>query len=91
MGKFNLQKAVGANSKPDEAKKRPLEESVAQQSNGSRGKALKACEVIVEEGPKPQAMNRKLSATAPVEVTLSDVVRINISVPNGLPPHSAVN
>ena len=69
MGKFNLQKAVGG--KPEEVKKRPLEEAVALQSSGPRAKALKASEVIVEEGPKPQAIsNRKLSATAPVEVAL---------------------
>ena len=75
--KFSVQKAVGGISKPDESKKRPLEESLAGQSGGPRAKALRASEVIVEEGPRPQAMsNRKLSATAPVEATLLVVVQI---------------
>ncbi len=69
MGKFTLQKAVGAGKKSEKRPYPGVEEVPQQPAN--RAKILKASEVVEEDGPKPQKTTfRKLLANAPVEVVI---------------------
>ena len=66
MGKFSIEKAVGAAKQED--KKRALD---IQPQQTPRSKMLKASAVVIEEGPSPQKTTfRKLAANAPVEVVI---------------------
>ena len=70
--KFSLEKAVAPKRQP----KRPAEE--APQTEAKGGKMLKASQVLVEEGPKPQAAPqsaRKLLPNAPVNVVIYKACR----------------
>jgi len=66
MGKFSIEKTVGAGKQED--KKRALD---VQPQQTPRSKMLKASAVVIEEGPSPQKTTfRKLAANAPVEVVI---------------------
>ena len=65
MGKFSIQKAVSGNGKVEQ--KRPLLEAAP----GPGSKKFKIADVVEEQAPMvPKGMTRKLSANAPVDVTI---------------------
>ena len=67
MGKFSIEKAVGAGKQED--KKRALD--IQPQQTPRSNKMLKASSVVIEDGPSPQKTTfRKLAANAPVEVVI---------------------